>query len=73
MHLGLVLDSKLDFTEQVNNKMSKCNESIGIMKKLSLILSRNSLLTIHKTFVRPIVDYTDITYDKPLTEPFKDK
>ena len=73
MHLGLVLDSKLDFTEQVNNKMYKCNESIGIMKKLSLILSRNSLLTIHKTFVRPVVDYTDIMYDKPLTEPFKDK
>ena len=73
MRLGLVLDSKLDFTEQVNNKMYKCNESIGIMKKLSLILSRNNLLTIHKTFVRPIVDYTDITYDKPLTEPFKDK
>ena len=43
------------------------------MKKLSLTLSRNSLLTIYKTFVRPILDYADIIYDKPRTESFKDK
>ena len=36
-HLGLVLDSKLDFNEHVNSK------SIDIMKKLSLTSSRNSL------------------------------
>ena len=34
-HLGLVLDSKLDFNEHVNNKINKCNKSTGIMKKLS--------------------------------------
>ena len=34
-HLGLVLDSKLDFNEHVNNEINKCNKSIGIMKKLS--------------------------------------
>ena len=72
-HLGLVLDSKLDFNEHVNNKINKCNKSIGIMKKLFLNLSRNSLLIIYKTFVKPILDYVDIIYDKPLTESFKDK
>ena len=72
-HLELYLDSKLDLNEHVNNKINKCNKSIAIMKKLSLTLSRNSLLTIYKTFVRPILDYADIIYDKPLTESFKDK
>ena len=43
------------------------------MKKLSLTLPRNSLLTIYKTFVRPILEYADIIYDKPHTESFKDK
>ena len=43
------------------------------MKKLSLTLSRNNLLTICKTFVSPILDYADIISDKPLTESFKDK
>ena len=46
---------------------------MGIMKKLSLTLSRNSLLTIYKTFISPILDYTIIIDDKPLTESFKDK
>ena len=35
--------------------------------------SRNSMLTIYKTFVLPILDNADIIYDKPLTEPFKEK
>ena len=72
-HLGLVLDSKLDFIEHVNKKINKCNKSIGIMKKLSLTLSRNSLLTIYKTFGKPILDYADIIRHKPLTECFKEK
>ena len=71
-HLGLLLDSKLDFNEHVKNKINKCNKSIVIMKQLSLTLSRNSLLTTNKTLVRPILDYTDIINDKPLTESFKD-
>ena len=45
-HLGLILDSKLDFNEHIDNKINKCNKVIGIMKRLSLILSRKSLLTI---------------------------
>ena len=43
------------------------------MKKFSLTLSRNSLLTIYKIFVRPFLDYPDIICDKPLPESFKDK
>ena len=43
------------------------------MKKISLTLSRNSLLTIYKTFIRPILYYANIIYDKTLFESFKDK
>ena len=43
------------------------------MKRLSLILSRKSLLTIYKSFVRPNLDYADIIYDKPFNESFKRK
>ena len=72
-HLGLVLDSKLDFNEHIDNKINKCNKIISIMKKLSLILSRKSWLTIYKSFVRPTIDYADIIYDKPFNESFKRK
>ena len=43
------------------------------MKRLSLILSRKTLLTTNKSFFRPNVDYTDIIYDKPSNESFKRK
>ena len=43
------------------------------MKKLSLILSRQSLLTIYTSFVRPNLDYVDITYDKPFNKSLKRK
>ena len=39
-HLGLIL----------------CKQIVGIMKRLSLVLSRKSLLTIYKYFVRPNLD-----------------
>ena len=66
-HLGLILDSKLDFNEHIDNKI------IVIMKRVSLILSRKSLLTIYKSSVRPNLDYADIIYDKPFNESFKRK
>ena len=43
---------------------------IGIMKRLSMTLSRKSLLTIYKYFVRP---FLDIIYDKSYNELFKGK
>ena len=72
-HLGLVLDSRLDFNEHITNKINKCNKIIVIMKKLSLFLSRKTLLTIYKSFFRPNLDYADKIYDKPFNESFKTK
>ena len=72
-HLGLVLDSKLDFNEHISNKINKCNKIIVIMKKLSLFLLRKILQTIYKSFVRPNLDDADIILDKPFNESFKTK
>ena len=43
------------------------------MKKLSLFLSRKTLLTAYKSFVRPNLDYADIIYDKSFNKSFKTK
>ena len=69
-HLGLYLDEKLSFYDHVNAKVSKANNRIGIIKKLSNTLSRNSLLTIYKSFIRPHLDYCGIIYDQPNNESF---
>ena len=70
--LGLVLDSKLNFNEHIDSKITKCNKIIGLIKKLSQILSRKILLTIYKYFfVRPNLDCVDIIYNKPSNKSFK--
>ena len=72
-HLRLVLDSKLNFNENIESKITKCIEIIGLMKKISQFLSRKSLLTIYKSCVRPNLEYADLIYDKPLNQSFKKK
>ena len=46
-YLGLPLDKKLDFNIHIENKTNKCNKMIGIMKRLSLSILRDSLLTMY--------------------------
>ena len=41
------------------------------MRRLSFTLYSKSLLTIYKVFVRPLLEYADIIYDKPCYETFK--
>ena len=59
-HLGLILNSKFDFNQYINDKINNCNKIIGTMRRLSMTLSRKSLLTIYKFFIRPLIDYPDI-------------
>ena len=72
-HVGLILNNKLDFNKYLDEKINKCNKIIGMIKKLSTSVSRQSLLTIYKSFVRPMLDYGDIIYDKPHKGSFREK
>ena len=45
----------------------------GLIRRLSVNLSRNALLTIYKSFIRPYLDHGDIFYDKPENENFQNK
>ena len=55
-HQDLVLDSNLDFSEHINSKINKCNEIIGIMKKLSLYLSWKTLVINNKKNLKVLVN-----------------
>ena len=37
-HLGLILESKLNFNEHIESRITKFNKIIGLMKNLSLTL-----------------------------------
>ena len=46
---------------------------IGVIQKLSKTLSCHFLITLYKSFVRPHLDYSDIVYEQPNNESFKQK
>ena len=54
-HLQLILDSKFDFNQHIDDKINKCNKIIGTMRRFSKALS--SLLILCKPFFRPLLDY----------------
>ena len=62
-HLELTLDSKLSFNEHINDKIHQANKGVGLLRKLQTFLPRNSLLTIYKSFIRPLLDYADVIYN----------
>ena len=42
-HLGFIMDDKLNFDVHVQNRISKCNKIVGIVKQLSVIIPRDVL------------------------------
>ena len=73
MHLGVILDSKLDFSNHSKQKIRKRNKIKGLIRRLSVCLPRKARLTILKYFVRSHLDYDDILYDKPGNLNFESK
>ena len=72
-HVGMLLDSTLDFDEHIKEVFDKTSKSIGLIRKLRNFLPRPSLLQIYKSFVRPHLDYGDIIYDKTFIGSFQKK
>ena len=52
---------------------SKINKTIGLLQKLQNLLPRPALITIHKAFVRPHLNYGDIIYDEAYYAFFRNK
>ena len=63
-HLGMILDSKLDFQSHIKEAMQKARRSIGMIRYLSKYVSRDVLDQIYKLYARPYLDYGDIIYHK---------
>ena len=45
-HLGMILDTKLNFQEHLKNVLNNVNKTIGLLRKLQNILPCGPLLTI---------------------------
>ena len=72
-HLGMFLDSKLNFSEHLKTILQKTNKTIGLLRKLQTLLPRAPLITIYKSFIRPHLDYGDMIYDQYFNMSFQQK
>ena len=68
----MFLDDKLNFGEHLKYITNKVIESIGLLRKLQLILPRRSLVTIYKSLIRPHLDYGGIIFDQAFNKSFHD-
>ena len=69
-HLGINLDEKLNFSNHFKEKISKAKKGIDILRNLYNVLPRNSFTTNDKSFIRPHLDYSAITFDQSENESF---
>ena len=64
----MFLDDKLNFGEH----LKYITNNIGLLLKLQIILPRPSLVTIYKSFIKPHLDYGDVTFDQVFNTSFHD-
>ena len=72
-HLGMFLDSKLNFSEHLKTIFQKTNKTIGLLRKLQTLLPRAPLITIYKSFIRSHLDYGDMIYDQTFSMSFQQR
>ena len=69
----MFLDSKLNFSGHINEKIKKATKGINVIRKINLSLPRSSLLTLYKSFVKPHLDYGDVIHNQPNNSILSDK
>ena len=63
-HLGMILDSALNFHSHVKEKIVSARRRIGVIRYLSRYVSCNVLDQLYKLYVRMHLDYGYIIYHK---------
>ena len=72
-HLGLILDASLTFDEHIKAITFKVRNTIGLLRKLNNRLPRSPLTSIYKSFVRSLLDYGDVIFDKAYNNYFQQR
>ena len=66
----MILDSKVRYENHLQSVFRRVNKTIILLRKFQSTLPRKSLVTIHKSFIRPYLDYGDVIYDRASKESF---
>ncbi|XP_053396163.1 uncharacterized protein LOC128556153 [Mercenaria mercenaria] len=71
-HLGLTFSSDLKWSSHISITLKKAWQRIGIMRSLKFLLNRQSLERMYFSFIRPILEYSDVVWDN-CTEALKNE
>ena len=63
----------MDFKEQLKIIFKKVSKTITLPHKIQNLLPRKSSITVYNYFMRPHLDYGDITYDRAYNTSFHRK
>ena len=64
--LGIIMDSKLSFSANIESPISKARKGIiGLLKHLSKTLPRHTLNELCRPYVGPHLDYENVIYHIP--------
>jgi len=58
--IGVYTDEKLQWNEHINQILAKVSKNIGILKKISHLLSTSVLLQLYNTLVLPYLNYCNM-------------
>lgn len=62
-HLGITLNSSLNWTEHIDNICFVSRKRLDAMRLLKYKLNRKSLETFYFSFIRPILEYGDVLFN----------
>ena len=72
-YLRINVDEKLLLTYCINDIINKNLKDVGLLCKISTLLPQQSLLTIHKSFIRHHLHYGDNIYNESLSESLSNR
>ena len=69
-HLGMQLDSEVNFQSHIKQAIGKARRGIGMLRYLSKYVSSDVLDQVYKLYIKPNLAYGDIIYQKYDPETF---
>ena len=64
--LGITFDKALTFSNQIHQICAKANSRVGLIKKTFTNLNKNIIRLLHKSLVRPLLEYGSVIWSPHL-------
>ena len=69
--LGITVQNDLHFDQHINNTVNRANKLVGLIKRAFSFLNEETLLTLYKTLIRPILDYGNSIWSPTLKKDIR--